>query len=148
MAAMFLAMVWHARRRVAAPMVGGPAACTNGSVEFIRDASHNLRTPITVARGYAELVRTAHASSQTGEDAEMVLGELQKLTRISERLLTLVRSERPDFLRRTELDLEELVNQDGQALDGHGTAALAGRGRRRRGAAGRRRAARIGPRRA
>jgi two-component system, OmpR family, sensor kinase len=109
MATMFLVMVWHARRRVAA--MEEVRRLHEREVEFVRDASHNLRTPITVARGYAELIHTEHASTQTGEDAAMVLDELQKLTRISERLLTLVRSERPDFLRRTELDLEDLVNR-------------------------------------
>jgi len=114
MAAMFIAMVWHARRRAAAMeevrrLADSEHRLRERERDFVRDASHSLRTPITVARGYAELIRGAHAASQTGEDAAVVLGELQKLTRISERLLTLARAERPDFLRRAELDVEDLV---------------------------------------
>jgi two-component system, OmpR family, sensor kinase len=116
MASMFLVMVWHARRRVAAMDEVRRLASSERRVwererEFVRDASHNLRTPITVARGYAELIRAAHGGTQTSDDAGVVLAELQKLTRISERLLTLARSERPDFLRRAEIDLEDLVNR-------------------------------------
>jgi two-component system, OmpR family, sensor kinase len=116
MASMFLVMVWHARRRVAAMDEVRRLASSERRVwererEFVRDASHNLRTPITVARGYAELIRAAHAGTQTSDDAGVVLAELQKLTRISERLLTLARSERPDFLRCAEIDLEDLVNR-------------------------------------
>jgi signal transduction histidine kinase len=116
MAAMFIAMVWHARRRAAAMedvrrLADSEHRLRERERDFLRDASHSLRTPITVARGYAELIRGAHAASQTGEDAAVVLGELQKLTRVSERLLTLARAERPDFLRRTEVDVEDLVTR-------------------------------------
>jgi signal transduction histidine kinase len=116
MAAMFLAMVWHARRRAAAldevrRLAESERRLREREHDFIRDASHELRTPITVARGYAELVRAGHDSSETGEDAEMILGELEKLTRISERLLTLARAEQADFLRRAMLDLDELVTR-------------------------------------
>lgn len=116
MAAMFLAMVWHARRRAQAieevrRLADSERRLRESEREFVRDASHSLRTPITVARGYTELIWSAHATTQSGEDAQVVLGELQKLTRISERLLTLARAERPDFLRRARLDLEDLVNR-------------------------------------
>jgi signal transduction histidine kinase len=116
MAAMFLAMVWHARRRAAALEEVGRLARSERRLrererDFVRDASHELRTPITVARGYAELIRAAHGSNQTGEDAAMILAELGKLTRIYERLLTLARAEQADFLRRAPLDLEDLITR-------------------------------------
>src|SRR5438105_6935286 len=54
MAAMFLAMVWHARRRLAATreirlMYEANARLLEREQRFIQDASHELRTPITVA---------------------------------------------------------------------------------------------------
>lgn len=116
MAAMFLAMVWHARRRAAAMEEARRLAESERRLrererDFVRDASHELRTPITVARGYAELIRVANGVSETGEDAEMILAELKKLTRISERMLTLARAEQADFLRRAPLDLEDLISR-------------------------------------
>jgi signal transduction histidine kinase len=116
MAAMFLAMVWHAQRRAAAMeevrrLAESERRLREREHDFVRDASHELRTPITVARGYAELIRSAHGFSETGDDAGLILGELEKLTRISERLLTLARAEQPDFLRRAPLDLEDLITR-------------------------------------
>jgi signal transduction histidine kinase len=116
MAAMFLAMVWHARRRATAMeevrrLADSERRLRERERDFVRDASHELRTPITVARGYAELVRVANPGSETGDDAEMILDELKKLTRISERMLTLARAEQEDFLRLGPLDLEDLVSR-------------------------------------
>src|SRR5438552_4964326 len=56
MAAMFLAMVWHARRRLAAMeeierISEKNARLLEREQRFVQDASHELRTPITVALG-------------------------------------------------------------------------------------------------
>src|SRR6516225_6622241 len=56
MAAMFLAMVWHARRRVEAQWIAEGRAEEHRSMlerqeRFIHGASHELRTPVTIARG-------------------------------------------------------------------------------------------------
>ena len=61
MAAMFLAVVWHARRRVEAVRIAEEQAEELRSMldrqeRFIHDASHELRTPVTIARGHVELV--------------------------------------------------------------------------------------------
>ena len=67
MAAMFVAMVWHAHRRRADR--GGPQArrvetsAARGGERSSAMPRHELRTPITVARGHAELIRGAETNS-------------------------------------------------------------------------------------
>ena len=55
MSAMFMAMVWHARRRLDA--LEQVRRAHERERDFVSDASHRLRTPITVARGHAELIQ-------------------------------------------------------------------------------------------
>jgi signal transduction histidine kinase len=58
--------------------------------QLMRHISHELRTPITVARGYTELVRERAGDSATAEDTAVVLEELDKLAEITRRLVTLI----------------------------------------------------------
>ena len=78
---------------------------------FVRFASHELRTPMTVARGYAELIRDNATDDQTREDAIVVLEELETLNGIAERLLTLARSEQSSLLRVQEVDVDLLLQR-------------------------------------
>jgi two-component system OmpR family sensor kinase len=100
--AIFLAMIWGARRYQAA--LTDLRRLTTSQRGFVRDASHELRTPITVASGHAELILRS-SDRQAVADAEIVLDELGRLSRLAERLLLLAATDRPDFLhtRPTEL---------------------------------------------
>jgi two-component system OmpR family sensor kinase len=116
MSLVFLAMVWHVRRRSAANLEARALAeserrMRDGQRRFVRFASHELRTPLTVARGYTELIRDAHIDPQVGEDAAVVLDELAKLERIAERLLTLAKVEEPSQLRPAPVDLDALLHR-------------------------------------
>ena len=111
MGALFLVMVWHVRRRQASlAQVERLAAVERRRAEaqvlFVRLGSHELRTPITVARGYTELIRAAHADPETLEDTDVVLDELAKLERITARLLTLLLVEGVSATARVNLDQE------------------------------------------
>ena len=114
MAAMFVAMVWHAHRRQAAVeearrLAESEHRLLEGQRAFVRDASHELRTPITVARGHAELIRGAEVNGQIGRDADVILDELGRLSRLSERLLILTAAGNPGFLSRSDVEVEPLV---------------------------------------
>ncbi len=114
MAAMFLAMVWHAVRRQAAIEEAGRLAESEhrllmGQREFVRDASHEFRTPITVARGHAELIRESGANGQVSKDVDVILDELGHLSRLSERLLLLTTAGHPGFLSPTEVPVEPFL---------------------------------------
>jgi signal transduction histidine kinase len=118
MAAMFGAMVWHAhRRQVAVEELGRVAESQRRMLdrqrEFVRDAAHQLRTPITIARGHADLLRTelAAGSDQATADLDVVVEELIRLSRLSERLLLLAAADDPRFLTRAPVPVRELVEE-------------------------------------
>ena len=99
---MFLAMAWHAHRKLAAERSHHLISEHNARLladqrRFLQDAAHQLRTPITIALGHAELLaaRSPSRRQQEGEDIEVVIGELNRLRRISERLLHHRRRRRP-----------------------------------------------------
>jgi len=108
MAAMFCVMVWHVNRRQAAE--GRVRATAQREREFVRDASHQLRTPITIARGHAELIRSMGRDPQVVEDAGVVVEELHRLGRISDGLLLLAAAEHQRPAVHDALDVERFVH--------------------------------------
>ena len=75
--------------------------------QFIDDAGHELRTPITVIQGHLDTL---------GDDPEdrartlaLLDDELGRVRRMVDDLITLARSERPDFLRAGPTDLGDLT---------------------------------------
>ncbi len=74
--------------------------------EFLDDASHELRTPITIIRGHLELMGDDPA--ERAAVVRLCTDELDRMSRIVEDLLLLAKSERPDFLHSEADDLAEL----------------------------------------
>jgi len=114
MAAMFLAMVWHARRRLATTQEVERVSEANLRLlqrgqQFVQDASPELRTPITVALGHAELIQRGAADPVTADDARVVVEELARLRRLADRLLILASAEHPGFVHRTPIEIEPLL---------------------------------------
>lgn len=114
MASMFMVMAWHAQRRQRAVEEASRSAETERRVldrqrEFVRDASHELRTPITVARGHAELIRETARDEQTVRDVDVILDEMGRLSKLSDRLLMLAGADHPGFLVFDEVRVEPLV---------------------------------------
>jgi len=120
-ALMFLVMVWHGRRRLAATeeQLAAMEEVHRVSQEnlrllkqqrrFLQDASHELGTPITVALGHAELIERAVTNPVVAEDARVVTDELMRLRRLSTRMLLLASAEGPDFLHLTPVPVESVV---------------------------------------
>ena len=112
MSAMFLAMVWHARRRQDALRIlehegAERAALLAQQKRFLHDVSHELRTPVTIARGHLEVLR--RVNGEPAQEIEVALDELGRIEHILERLLLLAKSKQPDFVVPSELDLEPFL---------------------------------------
>jgi signal transduction histidine kinase len=113
MSAMFLAMVWHARRhqgaaRALAVQVRERAEILAKQEQFLHDVSHEMRTPITIARGHLEILRRSGDGDQP--EVSVAIDELARMERIVERLLLLVRAGQAEFAATAEeVDLGTLV---------------------------------------
>jgi signal transduction histidine kinase len=75
---------------------------------FMDDAGHELRTPLTIVRGHLELLDEANPEERVRE-RELILDELDRMARLVDDLVLLAAAARPDFIRRSDIDVGELV---------------------------------------
>lgn len=114
MAAMFWIMMWHGRRRMAANaermLVSEESErLLANQRRFLQDASHQLRTPITIALGHSELLARHLADNQDKRDINVIVGELNRLRVLSERLLLIAAAANPDFLRPEPVEIDQFI---------------------------------------
>ncbi|MGJ7909069.1 sensor histidine kinase [Actinopolyspora sp. H202] len=76
--------------------------------EFVDDASHELRTPITIVRGNLELLGSDPAEHE--EVVRLCTDELDRMGRIVEDLLVLAKVDRPDFVTPERVLVLELIS--------------------------------------
>ena len=65
--------------------------------DLLNDVGHELRTPITVVRGHLELLNP-NDPQDTARTRELALEELSRMHRLTEDLITVAKSDRPDFI--------------------------------------------------
>ncbi|WP_204937983.1 sensor histidine kinase [Microbacterium keratanolyticum] len=75
--------------------------------QFVDDAGHELRTPITVVRGQLELL--SDDPEERAETLRLVNDELSRMSRIVTDLLVLARAQQPDFVRIAGCDVATLT---------------------------------------
>jgi len=112
MSAMFLAMVWHARRRQDAVRTLETESSQRATLlaqqkRFLHDVSHELRTPVTIARGHLEVLQ--RVNGEPGHEVAVALDELERIEHILERLLLLAKSKQPDFVSPDRIDVEPFL---------------------------------------
>ncbi|MGB3518441.1 MAG: ATP-binding protein [Elainellaceae cyanobacterium] len=76
---------------------------------FIDDAGHELRTPITIIRGHLELM--GHDPEEQQETQALLLDELDRMSRFVEDLILLAKTEHPDFLQQETIDVAVLTEE-------------------------------------
>lgn len=77
---------------------------------FIRETSHELRTPITICRGHLELLGPEPTAAELDEAVEIVLDELDRMARIVEDMNTLARMEDPASVRAEAVDISAVLD--------------------------------------
>ncbi|MBB3044084.1 sensor histidine kinase [Nocardioides soli] len=80
-----------------------------GQRQFLDDAGHELKTPLTVLRGHLELLDSDNPAD-VAETRLLLLDEIDRMSRLVGDLILLAKSDRPDFLRLRQVDLDGLTN--------------------------------------
>ena len=76
---------------------------------FLNDAGHELRTPITIIRGHLELM--GDEPHEKAETVNLVMDELDRMNRLVDDLVLLAKAERPDFLQLETVDISLLTEE-------------------------------------
>jgi len=75
---------------------------------FLDDAGHELRTPLTVMRGHLELLDHGDPG-EIAETRDLMLDEVDRMSRLVGDLIVLAKTRRPDFLAPAVVDLGHLT---------------------------------------
>jgi signal transduction histidine kinase len=89
-------------------MLGRLEAAFVGQRQFLDDAGHELKTPLTVLRGHLELLDSG-SPEEVAETKELLLDEIDRMSRLVGDLTLLAKSDRPDFLQTQAVDLGALT---------------------------------------
>jgi signal transduction histidine kinase len=116
---LLLAMVWHARRREAAMrtvqrMVEVNRELLEREHEFLRDTSHAIRTPVTIARGHVDLALSEASDPDLIEDLQVVSRQLDRTEMLSARLLSLAALDSTGLTHFDMLELTDLGRRSGR----------------------------------
>ncbi len=107
-------VMWHVRRRLAAlaevtRIADYQVATASERERLARLTSHEMRTPLTIAAGYVDLLLAREDRDDHREDLQVVRDELGRLWRAGDRLLRMIRLE--DLPPLDAVDLSGLVDE-------------------------------------
>lgn len=107
-------LIWHVNRQRAVQrqlLELGEAERSRAARQELttRFGSHEIRTRLSVARGFVELIRDSTSESRTRSDAQLVVAELDKAAALNSRLLTLVQVELQRAPAPVPVFLDDLV---------------------------------------
>ncbi|MCW2765859.1 MAG: ATP-binding region, ATPase domain protein [Nocardioides sp.] len=79
-----------------------------GQRQFLDDAGHELKTPLTVLRGHLELLDSG-SPEEVAETRELLLDEVDRMARLVGDLILLAKSDRPDFVTPQPVEIAGLT---------------------------------------
>ncbi len=114
MAGLMLLVMWNVRRRHMAlgalnRLAAEERAGAAQRERLSRMTSHEMRTPATIASGYAEVLLLDETDPGRREDLEVIRDELHRLVKASDRLVRMIRLQ--DQRAVEELDLHVLLSE-------------------------------------
>ena len=80
-----------------------------GQRQFLDDAGHELKTPLTILRGHLELL-DPDDPVEVAETRELLLDEIDRMARLVGDLILLAKSDRPDFVNPAPVSVERLTH--------------------------------------
>lgn len=114
-------VLWHVQRRQQA--MTAVTVLARKDVEAARQrerlarlTSHEMRTPLTIAGGYVDLLLAEEQDPARRADLEVVRDELGRLSRAGSRLLRMIRLQ--DLLERSPVDIDALLSDTAQRWGG------------------------------
>jgi len=90
-------------------MLGRLGRAFSAQRQFLDDASHELRAPLTVIRGHVELLELEADPEERNATITLITNEIERMSRIVEDLLLLAKADRPDFFTMKPVDIAELT---------------------------------------
>ncbi len=79
-----------------------------GQQDFLDDAGHELKTPLTIIRGHLEQMEPLDPIDVV-EIRDLVIDEVDRMTRLVQDLTLLTKSGHPGFLRKEQIDVAVLL---------------------------------------
>lgn len=80
-----------------------------GQRQFLDDAGHELKTPLTVLRGHLELL-DPDDPAEVADTRDLLLDEIDRMSRLVGDLILLAKSDRPDFVNPAPVSTERLTH--------------------------------------
>jgi signal transduction histidine kinase len=78
---------------------------------FLATISHELRTPIAICRGHLEVLDPASGAGEIGATTDLVLDELDRMSRLVDDVTTMVRGDDPSFLHKEPVPVDDLARR-------------------------------------